>query len=146
MNTLPAAVLAAVSDSEEGPVPAIEFDHVTFRYAASGEDALSDVQQTIERYERTLKDWDKRVQYASVSVSLEEKRSVDAVREGDMGLTARMRSALMESVEWLAEFAQGVLVFIVAALPVAGAAGVAALAGWLIHKGMIKCTRGKKKE
>ena len=47
MNTLPAAVLAAVSDSEEGPVPAIEFDHVTFRYAASGEDALSDVHFTL---------------------------------------------------------------------------------------------------
>ena len=109
------------------------------------EDALSDVQQTIERYERTLKDWDKRVQYASVSVSLEEKRSEDAVREGDMGLLARMRSALTDSVTWLGEFMQGVLVFIVAAMPVAAAAGIAALAGWGMHK-MIKAGKRRKKK
>ena len=47
MDTLPASVLEAVSDSKDRPVPAIEFDHVTFRYAASGEDALSDVHFTL---------------------------------------------------------------------------------------------------
>ena len=48
MNVLPASILEEdVPASKDSPVPAIEFDHVTFRYAASGEDALSDVHFTL---------------------------------------------------------------------------------------------------
>ena len=48
MNVLPASILEeGVPASKDSPVPAIEFDHVTFRYAASGEDALSDVHFTL---------------------------------------------------------------------------------------------------
>lgn len=107
------------------------------------EDALSDVQRTIESHERTLQDWDKRVAYASVSVSVEEKRSEDAVREGDMGLLARMRSAVADSMEWMAEFAQGMLVFVTAMLPFAMVAGVVALFGWASYK---ICKKHSKKK
>ena len=48
MQVLPASILEGdAASSADGSVPAIEFDHVTFRYAASGEDALSDVHFTL---------------------------------------------------------------------------------------------------
>lgn len=48
MQVLPAPVLEGDAASPaDGPVPAIEFDHVTFRYAASGENALSDIHFTL---------------------------------------------------------------------------------------------------
>ena len=48
MNVLPASILEEGTPSFNGsPVPAIEFDHVTFRYASTGEDALSDVHFTL---------------------------------------------------------------------------------------------------
>ena len=48
MQVLPAPVLEgdAASPADDS-VPAIEFDHVTFRYAASGENALSDIHFTL---------------------------------------------------------------------------------------------------
>ena len=48
MQVLPAPVLEgdAASPADDS-VPAIEFDHVTFRYAASGETALSDIHFTL---------------------------------------------------------------------------------------------------
>lgn len=98
------------------------------------EAALSEVQESIERYERSLQDWDHRVEYATIHVSVQEKRAQEAVREGDEGLLARMQSALEDSLEWLWEFAQGMLVFAVAALPVAVIAGVLALIGWQLAK------------
>lgn len=98
------------------------------------EAALSEVQESIERYERSLQDWDHRVEYATIHVSVQEKRVQEAVREGDKGLLARMQSALEDSLEWLWEFAQGMLVFAVAALPVAVIAGVLALIGWQLAK------------
>ena len=48
MQVLPASILEGdASSSADGSVPAIEFDHVTFRYASSGENALSDIHFTL---------------------------------------------------------------------------------------------------
>lgn len=98
------------------------------------EDALSEVQTTIEQHERSLQAWDQRVEYATIHVNVQEKRVQEAVREGDEGLLVRMQSALEDSMEWLWAFAQGVLVFAVAALPMAAIVGVLALLGWQLAK------------
>lgn len=98
------------------------------------EAALSEVQTTIEGYERTLLGWDTRVQYATVYVSVCETLSEDAAREGELGLGARIQGALADSLSTLADFVQGVLVFAVVALPWCLAAGVVALAIRIILK------------
>ena len=98
------------------------------------EAALSEVQTTIEGYERTLLGWDTRVQYATVYVSVRETLSEDAAREGELGLGARIQGALADSLSTLADFVQGVLVFAVVALPWCLAAGVVALAIRIILK------------
>lgn len=99
------------------------------------EKALSDVQETIEGYERVLKDWDTRVQYANISVSVQEIRSEDAAREGELGLAARIGGALNDSISNLASFAQGALVALVAALPWAALIAILGTAiYWIIKR------------
>lgn len=99
------------------------------------EAALGEVQQTIEGYERTLTDMDTRITYATVNVNVNETLPEEAVREGELGLMARIRGALGDSLAGLADFAQGTVVFVIAALPwLAVAAGIALIL-YLIIKG-----------
>lgn len=98
------------------------------------EAALSEVQATIEGYERTLLGWDTRVQYATVYISVRETLSGDAAREGELGLGARIQGALADSLSSLSAFVQSALVFVVAALPWCLAAGAVALAIRIILK------------
>ena len=125
--------------SEEGFVPADRAPgpEETLLRSERGEaiskaiQALSDVQATIEEYERTLQRWDAQVQLATVSVTLVETRSEDAAREGELGLIARVGNALAESARGLGAFLQGALVFAIAALPWAA---LAAAVGLLVYR------------
>lgn len=99
------------------------------------EAALSEVQETIEGYERTLAGWDTRVQYATVYVDVQETLDAQAAREGELGLIARIQGALADSVDGMVGFAQDALVVVIAALPWAALALLAALlVGWIFKR------------
>lgn len=99
------------------------------------EAALSEVQETIEGYERTLAGWDTRVQYATVYVDVQETLDAQAAREGELGLIARIQGALTDSVDGMVGFAQDALVVVIAVLPWAALALLAVLlVGWIFKR------------
>lgn len=81
------------------------------------ESALSDVQLTIEGYERTLSDMDTRISYATVDIAIRETLPEEAAREGDLGLAARIGRAIHDSLARMGAFFEGVALFVMAALP-----------------------------
>jgi len=82
------------------------------------ESAIADTQYEIDRYETSQRSIDQQVNLSAVSVNLMEERAADTAA-ADVTLGERIRAAFAASVEWIGEFSQDLLVFLVVIAPVA---------------------------
>ena len=82
------------------------------------ENAIADTQYQIDRYETSQRSIDREVDMSYVNLTVVEETPASTV-VADVSLGERLRAALETSVEWLGEFAQGLLVFVTVLLPVA---------------------------
>ena len=81
------------------------------------ESQIADTQYTIDRLQGSLNAVDRKVDYATVSVSLREERPKEAVTDGKNGLLRRIALAFGVGVSGIAAFAGDMLVFLAAVLP-----------------------------
>ncbi len=95
------------------------------------ESAIADTQYYIDLYSGNLKNYDSRVAYSSVSVSIQETRVTEITT---VTLGQRILTGLQDSLEGLGEFLEDMLVFLVAALPWLAILGIVILIVRLIVK------------
>lgn len=81
------------------------------------ENAISDTQYQIDRYMGQLNNFDSRIDYSYVYVSMRELSDADAVELPDVTLGERIANAVTMSLRGLKEFAEAAAVFVIAALP-----------------------------
>ena len=104
------------------------------------EKQIADTQYNIDVLTATLADTDRQVAYATVTITLQEE-TAPALTDATVPLGERLLSGLRTGWEAILDFAQDMLVFLVAALPFIGV--VAALAVILI---IIRKAGRRKKE
>jgi len=82
------------------------------------ESEIADTQYWIDSLESSLRGIDRQVDYATVSVYLQEQQAIDTAVTEDLSLGARIRYGLEATATWLGRFFENMLVFLVAAAPV----------------------------
>lgn len=82
------------------------------------ENAIADAQYQIDRYETSQRSIDREVDMSYVNLTVVEETPASTV-VADVSLGERLRAAFETGVEWLGEFAQGLLVFLTVILPAA---------------------------
>lgn len=78
------------------------------------ENAIADAQYWIDSYTAQLQNYDSRVEYSTVRVTIQE---IQIQESEEIGLGERIWAGLCDSIETGIEFLQDVMVFLVAALP-----------------------------
>ncbi len=81
------------------------------------EDRLTELRYRIESLQSTLKNWDRRVSYSSVSLSIEEVREYTPEPEMKISYGQRLWHSLRDGLLGVAEFFEELLVWLVGALP-----------------------------
>lgn len=81
------------------------------------ETKLADIQYQIDSLSGALKDWDARVEYASISISLSEVKSYSLAEPIDPTLGERISQGFYKGLRDFIEGLQNVLVFVVSSLP-----------------------------
>ena len=82
------------------------------------ENAIADAQYQIDRYETSQRSIDREVEMSYVNLTIVEETPASTV-VADVSLGERLRAAFETGVDWLGEFAQGLLVFLTVILPAA---------------------------
>ena len=82
------------------------------------ESAIADTQYEIDVYETSQRTIDQQVDLSAVNVNLVEERAADTAA-ANVTLGERIRAAFAASIEWIGEFSQDLLVFLVVIAPVA---------------------------
>ncbi|MFH1881070.1 MAG: DUF4349 domain-containing protein, partial [Bacillota bacterium] len=82
------------------------------------ESEIANTQYEIDWMQSSLMGIDRQVEYASVSVYLQEQTPVDTAAAQDLTIGERLLSGLEASLKWLGGFFENMLVFLVAAAPV----------------------------
>ncbi len=82
------------------------------------ENEIADTQYQIDSLESSLRTIDRQVDYASVSVYLEEQTPAETAGAQELTLGERLESSLKASLVWLGDFLENMLVFLIAAVPV----------------------------
>lgn len=99
------------------------------------ETKMADVQYDIDRLQGQLQATEAQVEYAAVDITLREEKEQETMQEGQTPLGQRLMSALTVGWESFSGFVGDVLVFLTAALPFFGIAGVAGLIiRWLVRR------------
>lgn len=104
------------------------------------ENAIADAQYQIDRYTAQLQNYDSRIDYSTVHVTVQEIRAAESE---ETGLGEKMLSGLRDSLADGAAFLQDMLVFAVSALPWAAAAALVGVFGCFIVK---KIRKNRKDE
>ena len=102
------------------------------------ESQIADTQYTIDRLQGNLNAVDRKVDYATVSVSLREERPKDAVTDGKNGLLRRIALAFGVGASGIAAFAGDMLVFLAAVLPALALIAAVVLIIRFIRRGKAK--------
>lgn len=102
------------------------------------ESAIEETQYQLDSYETAQRTIDSQADMTCVTLWLEEETPAQSAAAGDISLMQRIVAALRASLNWLARFGRGLLVFMAMALPVAGIVALIALIARLI------CRRRKK--
>lgn len=95
------------------------------------ENAIADTQYQIDRYTAQLQNYDSRVDYSTVYATVQEIRIAESE---ETGLGEKILSGLKNSVNGGVEFLKDALVFVISALPWAGAAALLGGGGYLLTK------------
>ncbi len=82
------------------------------------ETEIANTQYEIDWLQSSLLGIDRQVEYATVSVYLQEQTPVDTAAAQDLTIGERLLSGLKASLAWLGRFFENMLVFLVAAAPV----------------------------
>lgn len=82
------------------------------------ESEIADTQYTIDSLQTSLRTIDRQVDYATVSVYLQEQTPADTAVAEDLTVGERLVSALQASLGWLGGFFENMFVFLIAASPV----------------------------
>ncbi len=83
------------------------------------EQALADVSYEIQSLEMNLRDYDSLIDYSTVTISLQEVQVIDKVTPSSpKTLGERISSGFYSVLNVLADFGEGLLVFLIAGLPV----------------------------
>ena len=98
------------------------------------EEKIADTQYQIDRLQGQLQTTDRKVEYATVSLTLREEREAETATDERVTLFKRIQSALLLGINNLAGFASDVLVFLAMILPFAAVAAAAVLAVRLFRK------------
>lgn len=107
------------------------------------EEKLYDVQAQIDFIEGTLRDLDSRVQYAEISVTLEEVREYTEPDVSEQTLVQRIHDGFYSSIRWIKQFLQDMLVAIATFSPSLVVIVPAIVILWLIIRALRK--RHKRK-
>ncbi|MBN1778291.1 MAG: DUF4349 domain-containing protein [Clostridiales bacterium] len=82
------------------------------------ESEIADTQYEIDSLQSSLNYIDRQVDYATVSVYLQEQTPSDTAAAEDITIGERLVNGLKASLEWLGGFFENMLVFLIAAAPV----------------------------
>lgn len=82
------------------------------------ESAIADTQYLLDSYESSIRDIDRQVDNSTVELSITEETTRDLATVPELSLWQRIQNGFSASLEWLGEFGQDLLVFIVMCLPV----------------------------
>lgn len=113
------------------------------------EDRLSYLRYEIESYERQIRDYDSRVNYASVWIELSEV--VNYTPQGRLGFIARCLDGIKENLKDVGEFFQDAGVYLFSHIPSFACLGAAIFVGYKINRkfkvlGRIKIRRKTKRQ
>ena len=110
------------------------------------EDRLTELRWRIESLQSTLKNWDRRVSYSSVSLSLQEVQEYTPEAETRLSYGQRLWRSLKDGLRGVAEFFEELLIWFVGALPTLAILAVLALLLRLPVKKAIARRREKRAE
>lgn len=79
---------------------------------------LSEVEYNIEHLEGTLRVWQDKVDYSTININIREVHEYSEPVVEPVTFWDRISDALKDSLEWLGNAAQDIVVFIVAAVPI----------------------------
>lgn len=98
------------------------------------ESQIADTQYQIDRLQASLNSTDRQVNYATVDVNLREDVPADSLTDPARSLTQRLLDGITTGLNACASFLGDMLVFLAAALPFIGIAGVIVIAVIIIRK------------
>lgn len=110
------------------------------------EQELQRIQYNMDSLTGTLRTWDAKVEYSSISINITEVKSYSAVQPVDPTLGERISESFYQSINGLIELSQDALVGLIAAVPyivLLLAAGVVALVVVLIVRRSRRARAGK---
>ena len=110
------------------------------------EDRLTELRWRIESLQSTLKNWDRRVSYSSVSLSLQEVQEYTPEAETRLSYGQRLWRSLKDGLRGVAEFFEELLIWFVGALPTLAILAVLALLLRLPVKKALARRREKRAE
>ena len=108
------------------------------------EDRLTELRYKIESLQSSLNNWDRRVNYSTVNVSLEEVRSYTPEAGTQISYGRELWLALTNALKGVGQFFKDALVFLVSALPTLIILAVLVLVLWKPVKKLIARRRAKK--
>jgi hypothetical protein len=82
------------------------------------ESEIANTQYQLDSLETALREIDRQVDYAAVSVYLEEQTPIDTAAAEDLTIGERIANGLKATLDWLGTFFENMLVFLTAAAPV----------------------------
>ena len=82
------------------------------------EDRLTELRYQIESIQSSLNNWDRRVSYSTIHLTVEEVREYTPVEKGNPSYGEELLQALKDGLENAGEFVKNLLVLLVEALPV----------------------------
>ncbi len=98
------------------------------------ESAIADTQYELDSYETWQTTITRDVDMSAVYISLDESVASTTVNASDEPLLKRMQAGFLVSIEWLVDFFQNMLVFIVMALPALVVVSVVVAIGRIVWK------------
>ena len=110
------------------------------------ESYLSDVRYEIESYTAQIKNWDSRISYSTVSLSIQEVSLYTDSSPADVSYGKQLKNSLVSSAKAVWLFLKNLLKFIIAALPVLAVIAVIAVPVLLIVRRSIRKSKNKKSE
>ncbi len=110
------------------------------------ESYLSDVRYEIESYTAQIKNWDSRISYSTVSLTIQEVSLYTDSSPADVGYGTQLKNSLVSSAKAVWHFLRNLLKFIVAALPVLAVIAVIAVPVFFIVRAAVRRRRSGKSE
>lgn len=110
------------------------------------ESYLSDVRYEIESYTAQIKNWDSRISYSTVSLSIQEVSLYTDSSPADVNYGTQLKNSLVSSAKAVWLFLKNLLKFIIAALPVLAVVAVIAVPVLFIVRSVVRKRKNNKSE